>query len=1066
MRKKITAGFMAIWMMVLTVAAGFVPSMTAYAAGTTLIIHYGGRSDNNYEGWNLWIWEEGKDGQQVSFDGSDSFGQVAVYQSNNSPSKIGFIVRLNEWEDKDVSDDRFVTIDKEVVEIWLTSGEAEFATEAPEGAEVFDYAALDEARIKLYEEADALKLNVHYYNFDETYDGETLEANAWLGEGAEGSYPLTEKDSYGAVFHIGFMPEEGVETAGIQILQNGEMDAAVSRQIDLTKADGKVLDVYIVEGNPTVWYDKAEVNLGPVIADAYFGETTEQIFVTLSKAIDVSDQEEAGRFSVTDDEGTAYTVSEIKAGEGQNGKSACLIMEKELDLAKSYTVTREEYEGCQVSMRKVIGSAFFDEAFSYEGDDLGAVYSKESTKFRVWAPLASEVSLNLYEGGDAEVTTDLIETLPMQADEKGTWVCEKEGDLNGVYYTYTIKNGDVVNEVVDLYARTAGVNGNRGMVIDLDTTDPEGFESDARPEFINATDAVIYELHVRDLSSDSSAHIENKGKFLGLTETGTVNGEGLPTGLDHMKDLGITHVQILPSYDYATVDESKLDSDQFNWGYDPKNYNIPEGSYSTDPYNGEVRVKEMKQMIQTLHENGIRVVMDVVYNHTYNTADSLFQKTVPDYYYRKVGDSYSNASGCGNETASERAMMRKYMVESVVYWAEEYHIDGFRFDLMGVHDLETMSEIRKALDEVDPSIIIYGEGWTSGDAAIDSELQATKNHTYQLDRVGAFSDDIRDGIRGNVFDAYDTGFAAGKEGMEESIKFSVVGATEHPQVDISKHDKSDNFWSGQPGQSINYASCHDNLTLWDKLSISNADAAKEDLVKMNKLSSAIVFTSQGVPFMLAGEEMLRTKPSQTTAGAFDENSYASPDATNSIKWYAKGNVMDVYEYYKGLIAFRKAHGAFRMTTAEEIKENITFMEGLDPNVVAYTIANKPNGETADEICVIYNANKDAVNVSLPEGEWEIYVNGEKAGCEVLGTASGTAQVEGVSAMVLIKGAGTGTQKAEEGESAAQTSGQNVESQNNASSNSVMLIAGVVAAVVAVCIIVILVVVKKKKGTEK
>ncbi len=676
------------------------------------------------------------------------------------------------------------------------------------------------------------------------------------------------------------------------------------------------------------------------------------------------------------------------------------------------------------------------------------------------------MSLNLYEGGDAEVTTDLIETLPMQADEKGTWVCEKEGDLNGVYYTYTIKNGDVVNEVVDLYARTAGVNGNRGMVIDLDTTDPEGFESDARPEFINATDAVIYELHVRDLSSDSSAHIENKGKFLGLTETGTVNGEGLPTGLDHMKDLGITHVQILPSYDYATVDESKLDSDQFNWGYDPKNYNIPEGSYSTDPYNGEVRVKEMKQMIQTLHENGIRVVMDVVYNHTYNTADSWFQKTVPDYYYRKVGDSYSNASGCGNETASERAMMRKYMVESVVYWAEEYHIDGFRFDLMGVHDLETMSEIRKALDEVDPSIIIYGEGWTSGDAAIDSELQATKNHTYQLDRVGAFSDDIRDGIRGNVFDAYDTGFAAGKEGMEESIKFSVVGATEHPQVDISKHDKSDNFWSGQPGQSINYASCHDNLTLWDKLSISNADAAKEDLVKMNKLSSAIVFTSQGVPFMLAGEEMLRTKPSQTTAGAFDENSYASPDATNSIKWYAKGNVMDVYEYYKGLIAFRKAHGAFRMTTAEEIKENITFMEGLDPNVVAYTIANKPNGETADEICVIYNANKDAVNVSLPEGEWEIYVNGEKAGCEVLGTASGTAQVEGVSAMVLIKGAGTGTQKAEEGESAAQTSGQNVESQNNASSNSVMLIAGVVAAVVAVCIIVILVVVKKKKGTEK
>ncbi len=1063
MKKKITAGFMAVCMMILAVVAGFVPGITAYAAGTTLIVHYGGRSDNSYEGWNLWIWEEGKDGQQVNFDGSDSFGQVAVYQSNNSPSKIGFIVRLNEWEDKDTSDDRFVTIDKEVVEIWVTSGETEFATEAPEGAESFDYAALDEARIKLYDEADALKLNVHYYNFDEAYDGETLEANAWMGAGAGGSYPFVEKDSYGAVFHIGFMPEEGTESAGIQILQNGEQDAASSREIDLTKADGNVLDIYLVEGNPTVWYDKAEVNFGPVIADAYFGETTEQVFVTLSKAIDIADKEEAGKFSVTDEDGNSYAVTEIKDGEGQSGKSACLIMEEPLDLAKSYTVTREDYEGCQVSMRKVIGSSFFDEAFAYDGDDLGAVYTKESTKFRVWAPIASEVSLNLYETGDGD---DLIETIPMQADEKGTWTCEKQGDLNGVYYTYSIKNGDTVNEAVDLYARTAGVNGNRGMVIDLDATDPEGFDADVRPAFVNATDAVIYELHIRDLSSDSSSHIENTGKFLGLTETGTVNGEGLPTGLDHMKDLGITHVQILPSYDYATVDESKLDSDQFNWGYDPKNYNIPEGSYSTDPYHGEVRVKEMKQMIQTLHENGIRVVMDVVYNHTYNTADSWFQKTVPDYYYRKVGDNYSNASGCGNETASDRAMMRKYMIESVVYWAEEYHIDGFRFDLMGVHDTETMMEIRKALDEVDPSIIIYGEGWTSGEAAIDPELQATKNHTYQMDRVGAFSDDIRDGIRGNVFDAYDTGFVAGKEGMEESIKFSVVGAVEHPQVDLSNHDKSENFWSGQPGQSINYASCHDNLTLWDKLSISNPDASKEDLIKMNKLSSAIVFTSQGVPFMLSGEEMLRTKPSQTTAGAFDENSYASPDATNSIKWYNKGNVMDVYEYYKGLIAFRKAHGAFRMTTAEEIQNNLTFMDGLDANVVAFTIANQPNGETAEEICVIYNANKEAVNVTLPDGEWEIYVNGEKAGCEVLGTASKSVEVEGVSAMVLTKGnsgnAAADSQTEKTTESAAETSGQSVES-----GNSIFSVRNIVIAAVAVCVIVVIcvVVLKKKKGGE-
>ena len=375
----------------------------------------------------------------------------------------------------------------------------------------------------------------------------------------------------------------------------------------------------------------------------------------------------------------------------------------------------------------------------------------------------------------------------------------------------------------------------------------------------------------------------------------------------------MTHVQILPSYDYATVDETKLDTAQFNWGYDPKNYNIPEGSYSTDPYHGEVRVNEMKQMIQTLHENGIRVNMDVVYNHTYNLADSWFQKTVPDYYYRKNGDNYSNGSGCGNETASERAMMRKYIVDSVVYWATEYHVDGFRFDLMGVHDLDTMKAVREALDQVDPSIMVYGEGWTGGESALPAAQQATKNHIYQLDRVGAFSDDIRDGIKGNVFDSLDKGFVSGKEGMEESIKFGVVAATPHPQVMISKNDKKSTNWSGQPGQSINYISCHDNLTFWDKLAISNADDSEADRVKMNKLGSAIILTSQGVPFMQAGEEMLRSKPNEKSESGFDENSYCSPDATNSIKWDNKGNVIDTYEYYKGLIAFRKAHSALRMT---------------------------------------------------------------------------------------------------------------------------------------------------------
>ncbi len=1001
MGKRITAGLIGLCMMVMSILAGLAPGVAAYAAGTTLIVHYGGRSDGNYDGWNLWIWEEGKDGQQVDFTGSDSFGQVAVYQSNNAPAKIGFIVRLNEWVQKDVDEDRFVTMDQDVVEIWVTSGQAEFATEAPEGAEAYDFASVEEARMKLYEEEDAIKLNVHYYNFEESYSSDTLEAFAWEGEEAGGAYPYVETDAFGAVFHVGLKPEEGVDTAGLRILQNGADDAISARKVDLSKAQDNTLDVYTVEGNPTIWYSKEEVNYRPVIADAYFGEkSSKQIIFTLSRPIDTADETEGSRFKVTDAQGMSYPIVKVWSEDPKVEKTAYLIMKEPLDLSKSYTIVREDYEGCQVSMRKVIGTTYFDEAFAYDGDDLGAVYTKESTKFRVWAPTADEVALNLYEEGDGD---NLLETIPMEADEKGTWICEKQGNLNGRYYTYSIRINDTVNEAVDLYARSTGVNGNRGMILDLRGTDPEGFEKDVRPAFTNATDAVIYELHVRDLSSDASSGIQNVGKFLGFTEKGTVNSQGLATGLDHMKDLGITHVQILPSYDYATVDESKLDTAQFNWGYDPKNYNVPEGSYSTDPYHGEVRVREMKQMVQTLHENDIRVIMDVVYNHTFNTDESWFQKTVPDYYYRKIGDAYSNASGCGNETASERAMMRKYIIDSVVYWAEEYHIDGFRFDLMGVHDTETMMAVREALDEVDPSIMMYGEGWTSGDAAIESSLQATKNHTYQMDRVGAFSDDIRDGIRGNVFYPLDTGFVSGKEGMEERIKFSVVGATENDQVDLTANENSSNFWSGQPGQSINYVSCHDNLTLWDKLTVSNEGVSEEDRIKMNKLSSAIVFTAQGVPFFQAGEEMLRTKPLQTAEGGVDENSYSAPDATNSLKWDNKGNVLDVYEYYKGLIAFRKAHGALRMTTAEEIQANLTFIDGLGENVVAYTIENSPNMEIAEEILVIYNGNKDKISVPLPEGEWEIYINGEKAGCEVLGTAEGSVDVDCISAMVLTRG---------------------------------------------------------------
>ena len=1000
MSKKITIVLTGVFLLLSSLFTALLPSSTANAAGTTLIVHYGGRADNNYDGWNMWIWEEGRDGQSVAFTSSDDFGQIAIYQCKSDAAKIGFIVRLNEWEAKDVSEDRFVEVTDNVMEIWVTSEVAEFTTTPPDGATVYDFAALEEERLAVYNREDALKLNIHYYAFSENYDVESTEAYAWLSDDAGGSYPLTETDDFGAVFHVGLLPEAG-QTAGIKIYQNGTSDCIRSRDIDLGRAKDNVLDIYLAEGNPTVWYSAEEVSYSPVIVDAAFAsDSSKKILFSLSRPIDTADTTEGSKFTVTDEAGISYPIVKVWSENPKVEASAYLIMKEPLDLTKKYYIEREGYDGTAVSIRDVIGSADFDAAFAYDGNDLGAVYTPESTVFRMWAPTASAVTLNLYEKGDGD---SLIESLPMESDVKGTWVYEKTGDLNGVYYTYSVTVNGVTKEAVDLYAKTTGVNGNRGMVIDLDATDPEGFADDKRPAFVSPTDAVIYELHVRDLSSDKSSGIENTGKFLGLTETGTTNSDGLPTGLDHIKDLGVTHVQLLPVYDYATVDESKPDSGQFNWGYDPKNYNVPEGSYSTDPYNGEVRVQEFKELVQTLHENDIRVVMDVVFNHTYSLEESNFQKTVPDYFYRRNGDSYSNASGCGNETASERAMMRKYMIDSVVYWATEYHIDGFRFDLMAIHDRDTMNAIRDALNEVDPSIIIYGEGWTSGDSPLAESERALKRSNYLLNGVGAFSDDIRDSLKGNVFNDLDTGFINGKPGMEESVKISVVGCTENEQTDYTNHNQASSFWSGSPSQTINYLSCHDNLALWDKLAIANAADSTEDRIKMNKLGSAIVFTSQGIPFLQAGEEMLRSKPSATTEGGFDSNSYCSPDSTNSIKWDNKGNVSDVYEYYKGLIAFRKAHGALRMPVTEQVQEHLTFLDDMPKNVVAYTITGSPNGESVETLFVVYNANKEEVSIALPEGSWDIFINGEKAGTEVLGTAENTVTVAGISAMVLTQG---------------------------------------------------------------
>ena len=707
----------------------------------------------------------------------------------------------------------------------------------------------------------------------------------------------------------------------------------------------------------------------------------------------------------------------------------CLLSALSLNKLNKMQTDDEEDTGPVGSQtdHRLFSTKEFEERYTYEGNDLGAVWTEDKTSFRLWAPTAEQVSLKLYHKGSEEEAAgtgeeeDLIRQVPMKRDVKGTWTVEISGDLNRTYYTYEVTAEGRTREAVDPYARATGVNGNRGMILNLSVTDPEGFSSEQRPKVLPPTDAIIYELHVRDFSADDSSGMSNKGKFLAFTEQGTRNKHGEATGIDYLKELGITHVHLLPVFDYATVDEAKslkqgmepLDVDryvneggnakedepQYNWGYDPKNYNVPEGSYATDPFDGAVRVKEFKQLVQALHARGIRVIMDVVYNHTYSLEDSAFQKCVPGYYYRKTSEgSYSDASACGNELASERSMVRRFIVDSVVYWAKEYYIDGFRFDLMGVHDCETMNQVRRALDQIDPGILLYGEGWTAGASPLPEEQRAVKANMSKLDtRIAAFSDDMRDGIKGSVFIEADQGFVNGGEGKEEMIKFGITASTPHDQVDYNRTLSAP--WAKEPSQTVNYASAHDNLTLWDKLTLSAPDSSREDRLRMNLLSAAIVLTSQGIPLIHAGEELLRSKPLDESGRHFDENSYRSPDRVNSIKWNDRTVNKEVLEYYKGLIAFRKAHKALRLERTEEIKSCLRFLDMEEPKLIGYVI---DAGKTDTTLCLIFNGNKDEKQVQLPPGSWKVYGKGTRAGIEVLETLSGTIMIEPISAMILAK----------------------------------------------------------------
>ena len=583
-------------------------------------------------------------------------------------------------------------------------------------------------------------------------------------------------------------------------------------------------------------------------------------------------------------------------------------------------------------------------------------YTPQETTFKLFAPNdAKKVCLRLYKDGQ---TKKAQKTVKMVRTDNELWTATVKGDLKGCFYTFDMGRG----ECAGVFAKAVGVNGQRGAIIDWATTNPAGWERDVRPVIKSPVDLVIYEMHHRDFSIARDG-AQYKGKFMALTE---------PWAIQHLTDLGVNAIHILPSYDYGSVDETRLNEPQYNWGYDPVNYNVPEGGYSTNPYDPACRILEFKEMVQALHKAGIRVILDVVYNHTYDIDHSNFQRTYPDYYYRKNPDgTYSNGSGCGNETASDKPMMRRFMLESVKYWINEYHIDGFRFDLMGIHDIETMNQIRQAVDEIDPSIFIYGEGWSAGSCAIPGEQLGVKANVPKMPGIAAFSDEIRDALRGPFTDDTKSGWLGGAPDLTESLKFGIVGAIRHPQVDMSKVNYSKEPWALEPTQMISYVSCHDDMCLVDRLCASVLNAQRSalnaqqiaELIRLDQLAQTVVFTSQGVPFLLSGEELMRDKKGV-------HNSYESPDSINQFNWENKAKYPQLFGYYKNLIALRKHHPAFRLGSADLVRKHLEFLKA-PKDVVAFQLKNYAGRDDWRNIIVVLNASKAEQTVSVPQRKYTV-----------------------------------------------------------------------------------------------
>ena len=835
--------------------------------------------------------------------------------------------------------------------------------------------------------ARTVHVTVHYYRYDEQYEGWSL----WIWpEGGQGTAcPFDGRDRFGrkASLSLPVKPETG--RIGLLLRYSSEQAEWAGREygeryFDLKDActpDSGHAELWLVQG-------REELFFRPEHAEGVLRQASARMMdfhtIRADTALPLPPDRRYGWKLLAD--GVPVEEAEVEAlNANEHGHATAFLCKtgEPMQIHLTYTLVHERRNiRVNVIHDKVFDSPQFHRQFVYDGDDLGCTCSSEETRFRLWAPSAAEAFVVLYASWDAPEGR----AIPMERSVRGTWSAIVPGDLQGQFYTYRVRVLGEWNEAADPYAKAVSVNGDRGVVLDPSSANPPGWETDARPPLPRHTDAVIYELHVRDFSIHPESGMANKGLYLALTEPDTAGPGGVSTGIRYLRELGVTHVQLLPVFDFSSVDERERTRPNYNWGYDPKNYNVPDGSYSTDPFNPSARIRELKLAVLSLHRNGMRVIMDVVYNHLFDARMSHLGKLVPGYYFRTADTGeLANGTGVGNDTASERPMMRKLIVDSVVYWAREYHIDGFRFDLMGIHDTETMRTVRSALDGIDPSILIIGEGWNLN-TPLAEDRKAMQANAGQMPGIGHFNDRMRDALKGNTFHPDEPGFAGGNQGLIDQVKSGVAGA-------ISYNDQIRHF-AVEPVHCINYVEAHDNHTLWDKLQMTNRDASEDERIRMHKLATAIILTSQGIPFLHAGQEFLRTKQGE-------ENSYRSGDEINRIDWPRRARYQAVVDTVKGWIRLRKEHPALRLPTADLIRAHLKFLDA-PPGVLAYMISGNAGGDPWPVIVLVHNANRSEQTVNLPSGgPWHVVCDQERTGTDTLYDVNGSLlKVPAISSMAL------------------------------------------------------------------